>query len=136
MSEIEVGKLVGKKPYYCEQCTSNERYIDIHEDHILKRIIPTIKMCEGIDLFFLDGNLYKIDACYERVRIDDALSEFNSRYGDPVGAYTRNSLISFYQWEDGNTVLQLDYGVDDQVAIFIHLFDKASQKRISSSQGR
>lgn len=115
MTDIEVSRIAGNKPLNCAQCATNETYLFVESYD---------KKSEGVELFFVNGRLYKIGFVEKSLDIDDVVRDLDAQFKTPARISKSTSYLGVMTWMNNDRIARVSYGLKTRKLEAIHFIDR------------
>jgi hypothetical protein len=129
MSEASFIKLTGETPASCPICLDNERFVALNSKK-MQKYVPDDPNKNGVDFFFLDGELYLISRTPEIDSFFKLREEISANFGSPSAQEAQVNNVAVLKWQDNTTQISISYSEIDHEIFSLNIKDmKLAQQR-------
>jgi len=122
MSTQDFQRITGISAEPCPICIKDEAYATL-DNLTAHKHIRDVRVGDGVDFFFYQDKLYHISISPAARDLFEAQQEFTAMFGNDGKQENRDNGTTEMRWEDGPTILTLNYRTDLNEAFAVNYYD-------------
>jgi len=122
MSASEFQQITSVAADACPICIPDEFYATLTREQANQHI-DSVRIGDGVDFFFYKNKLYHISISPAASDLFEAQQEFTAMFGNDGKQESRQNGTAQMRWEDGPTVLTLNYRPEENIAFAVNYYD-------------
>ncbi|MDH5546314.1 MAG: hypothetical protein OEZ43_12035 [Gammaproteobacteria bacterium] len=122
MSEGAFIRLTDIAPAACPVCLQKETLATLSSEKI-RKFVPEHRNAQGVDFFFLNGELYLISRTPDTPMLNVVKDELSGFFGGNGKLSTQPNGVSTLKWEDATTIVTVSFNQTNNEVFSVNIED-------------